>query len=135
MTDIYSLSYAEVRADTRVAEFKRLLRIVLAVETLFALALLILPTWISGLAGLPGGVLSAVWGAFLLWTVIFQVPGLMNPVHSRLPIVIGVLGRYGIGIAYLCLSMWLCAIVTLAFALALNVVYHRMVRRVIMSRP
>ena len=135
MTDVYSLAYAESQADTRVTGFKRLLLLVLAAEVLFALALLIFPTWTSGLAGIPSGVLPAIWGAFLLWTVVFQVPGLLNPVHSRLPVVIGVLGRYGMGIAYLCLSMWLCAIVTLAFGLALNLVYHRMVRSVIMSRP
>lgn len=135
MSDIYSLEFAEAQADSRVAEFKGLLRLVLAVEALFALALLIFPTWMSGRAAIPENIDTTLWGVFLLWTVAFQVPVLLNPVHSRIPVVIGVLGRYGLAVAFICLSMWLLGIVTLAFALILNVVYHRMVRGVIMSRP
>ena len=135
MSDIYSLEFAEGQADARIAEFKNLFQLVLAVEVLLALALLIFPSWVSNLIGIPDNIDTALWGVLLLWTVAFQIPGLLNPVHSRLPVVIGVLGRYGLGIAFLCLAMWICGIVTLAFALILNVAYHRMVRGVIMSRP
>ncbi len=135
MSDIYSLSFAQNEADARVAEFKNLFRLVLIVEALLALGLLIFPAAISGLIALPPTISPGLYGAFLLWTVLFQIPGLLNPVHSRPPVVVGILGRYGIGVMFLCLASWLCAIVTLIFALALNVVYHRMVRGVVMSRP
>jgi hypothetical protein len=130
-----SLAESRRAAEARAAEFAGLYRVVLVAEAAVALALLILPGWTAELFGLPETLDLTIPGAFLLWAVVFQVPGLLNPVHSRLPVVIGVAGRYGIGIALLTEGLWLFAAMTLAFALALTVVYHRMARTVIMSRP
>ena len=135
MKPIYSLSESRRDADARVAEFSGLYRIALIVEAVAALALLIVPGWTAEVFGLPPALAPAIPAVFLLWAVAFQLPGLMNPVHSRLPVVIGVAGRYGVGIALVTQGLWLFALVVLAFALALNVVYHRMVRTVLMSRP
>lgn len=135
MAVIYSLTEAVRAADARVSGFTGLYRVVLAVEALFGLALLIVPGWMSEIFALEDGADTALWGAFLLWTVLFQVPGVMNPVHSRLPVVIGVTGRYLIAVVYLTQALWLPAIVTAAFAVGLNVVYYRMVLSVLMSRP
>ena len=135
MAVIYSLSEAVRVADARVTGFTGLYRVVLAAEALFGLALLIVPGWMTEVFALKEGAYTAVWGAFLLWSVLFQVPGVMNPVHSRLPVVIGVVGRYLVAIVYLTQALWLPAIVTAAFALGLNVVYYRMVLSVLMSRP
>lgn len=135
MKPIYSLADATRAADARVAEFAGLLRIVLIAEAVLAVLLLIVPGWTIDLLGLPRMLDTAILGAFLLWAVLFQVPGLLDPVHSRLPVVIGVIGRYAVGLVFLIQGLWLLALLSLAFAVALNVVYHRMARTVLMSRP
>jgi hypothetical protein len=135
MKSIPSLAESVRAAEARVAEFAGLYRVVLFAEAAVALALLIVPGWTAELFGLPEALDSTIPGAFLLWAVAFQVPGLLNPVHSRLAVVIGIAGRYGVGIALLTEELWLFAAMTFAFAQALTVVYHRMARTVLMSRP
>ncbi len=135
MTAIYSLSESTRIADAQIVSFRRLLAFVLAAEALFGLWLLLASIfgWPTGIDAI--GVSPMLTGAFLLWAVLFQVPGFFDPVRNRLPVVIGVIGRYGIGIAALFLKLWLCALVLFGLGLALNIVYHKTVRLIVMSRP
>ncbi len=136
MTPIRSLSEATQLGATRTRHFRSLLGYVLLAEAAFGLWLLL-----SSVIGFATTEVEAaeispgLTGAFVLWVVLFQVPGYMEPIRNRLPVIIGIIGRYGVGIVCLLLGFWLIAIVIFGLALALNIVFHRTVRAVLMSRP
>ena len=137
MTDMLSRAATGRVADARVATFRSVFAVVLGVEALFALLLLIVPGLALDPLGLEVAGGARISGALLLWTVLLQAPGQLNPVYNRMPVVIGVLGRGVCGLVCLLLGdgFWLLGAVALLFALALFYVYHRLVTAVISSRP
>ena len=136
MTPIRSLSDATGQGVTRTAQFRSLLGYVLLVEAAFGLWLLLSAIFGFGMTEVEAaGISPGLTGAFVLWAVLFQVPGYLEPIRNRLPVIIGVIGRYGIGIVCLLLGLWLTALVIFGLALALHIVFHRTVRAVLMSRP
>ncbi|MCQ0090826.1 hypothetical protein [Roseovarius sp. M141] len=136
MTPIRSLSEATGQGAVRTDQFRRLLGYVLLVEAAFGLWLLLSAIFGFGMTEVEAaGISPALTGAFVLWAVMFQLPGYLEPIRNRLPVIIGVIGRYGIAIVCLFLCLWLTALVIFGLALALNIVFNRAVRAVLMSRP
>ena len=135
MSNMQPIKYANQVAESRVADFSTFLRVVLIFEALLALGMLLFPDSISTLFSIPADLNLALWGVFLLWTVAFQFPGLQSPVHSRIPVVIGIAGRFFVGLAYLFNDITLLGAVTTVLAVALGISLHRALRSVIDSRP
>ncbi|MFK7943228.1 MAG: hypothetical protein AB8B85_09995 [Paracoccaceae bacterium] len=136
MESLISLSRSEARAEERITGFRQMLRAVLAFEAIFALWLLATSLGKFGLTEIEvAGISPGLTGIMLLWAVLFQVVGYFDPVRNRLPVVIGVLGRYMVGGVALCLGLWIVGIVSLVFGLALNFTYHATVRSIVMARP
>lgn len=136
MTPIRSLAEATRQGEARAGQFRGLLGFVLAVEAVFGVWLLLSAFFGFSTADFEAaGISPGLTGAFLLWAVLFQLPGYLDPMRNRVPVAIGVIGRYGVGLVCLILGLWICAIVTLGLSLSLNIVYHRAVRAVLMSRP
>lgn len=136
MTPIYKLDEAVAQADARESEFRGFYRIVLALEAIAALALLLFPGRVMQNEALAeAGLNPAITGALLLWAILFQIPGLLNPVKSRMPVVIGVIGRYLLALVLLLQGLLAAGVLVLIVAVALNFVFHALVRAVVMSRP
>ncbi|PWG63964.1 hypothetical protein [Sediminicurvatus halobius] len=137
MTDTLSLTATREAATAHVQGFRSLFGLVLALEALAGLAMLAWPQAVVAALGADAGGLVPLAGGLLLWTVLLQVPGQLDPVHSRLPVVLGIIGRLGVGVVALFLGFGpaLAGLCVIVFALALLFVYHRMVAAVIMSRP
>ena len=136
MDPIISLSRSEARAEERIGGFRQMYGVILAVEALFGLWLLATSIGAFGLTEIEvAGISPGLTGVMLLWAVLFQVTGYFDPVRNRLPVVMGVLGRYLVGGAALLLGLWIVGLVAIAFGLALNFSYHALVRAVVQSRP
>lgn len=136
MEPLISLSQSVARAEERTHGFRQMLGVVLAIEALFGLWLLATSIGAFGLTEIEvAGISPGLTGIMLLWAVLFQVTGYFDPVRNRLPVVLGVLGRYLVGIIALCLGLWIVGVVAIAFGLALNYTYHATVRAVVQARP
>ena len=134
MTNLYSLAESAAAATAQMASFRRLMTAALGIEALLGLALLVLPTSVGGALALDGAA-APLAGAFLIWAALFQAPSLRDPSAVRLPIVIGVVGRFGLALAFLCVGAYAIAAVLALLAVVLAIRYHAMVRAVLMSRP
>jgi hypothetical protein len=134
-TNPQSISYGVRAAASRLREFTSLYKLVLSVETVFALALLFVPRLVARVFALPHEDGYVLWGAMLLFGVIVQLPGLMTPVHGRLTVVTSVIARGLLTIVYLLLALWIPAAVTLVAAVALWLLFTRLVYAELGARP
>lgn len=136
MQPLISLSESEARAEERIDGFRQMFGALLAIEALFGLWLLATSVGAFGLTEIEvAGISPGLTGIMLLWAVLFQVTGFFDPVRNRLPVVIGVLGRYLVGGVALCLGLWIVGGLAIAFGLALNFSYHGTVRAIVQTRP
>ena len=137
MTEMLTLSGTRAIADGRIATFRRVFAAVLALEAVFALILLIVPDLAFGLLGLAVTKGTRVGGGLLLWAALLQVPGQLNPVHDRLPVVLGVIGRGLMGFLGILLGAgyWILGVIALVFAVVLFLLYQRVVTAELMTRP
>jgi len=135
MANLQSVNYGLRAAKSRLREFVSLYRMVLVVEMMFGLALLLVPRLVARAFALPHEDGYALWAAMLLFSVIVQVPSLITPIHARLTIIASVIGRGLMALCYLVLALWLPAIVTGVAAVALAMLFTRLVYAELGSRP
>jgi hypothetical protein len=104
------------------------------------LACMFIPGMVSSFFGLPQPVPSGWirgWGATLILVTALYIPGLQDPVRSRAPNLIGVLGRIWMATVWFVVGgglVWFGAFDAL-FALILAVLYFRFCSAYIMSHP
>ncbi|TYC55766.1 hypothetical protein FMN50_12110 [Rhodobacterales bacterium] len=140
MSDSLSLGWSQSDARRKRDAYRRLLAVNLALQSLLALIVLIYPSGLLSLLALDGpGALpwARVWAAMVLLASAFQVPALLEPVNQRLPSVIGITGRFGMTILYLCLGggfLWL-ALFDGIFAVLLFMLFQRAILGELQTRP
>lgn len=142
-----SLGWTQARAASRRAVYKRVLRVNLVLHVAIGLFAITAPAALSRLVGLPEpdptGWLRA-WGGMLVLVTLLYFPGLRDPVRTRWPNVVGILGRLGMAILFLIVALagglalrgflWF-ALFDFVFAVALVVLYFRLFEAELMSRP
>jgi hypothetical protein len=140
MTDALSIGWTDARANESRALYRRVLGLNLILHLLIGLACIFLPHWVSHTFGLPGPIPTGWvrgWGATLILVTALYVPGFLNPLHARAPNLIGLLGRLWMAIIWTFCGggfLWF-ALFDFAFFLILSVLYLRLGRAVLMSRP
>ncbi len=141
MTDSLSIGWTRSEADKALKTHRRLYGFNLVLQSLIAVVALIWPAALLGLVGLdhPDAVIdwARVWAAMVLMASALQVPGYLDPIHNRIPNVVGVLGRGGMAVLFLSLGggfLWLAAFDGV-FAVALYVTYRRLVIAELQTRP
>ena len=141
MSDSLSIGWTRAAADGALKAYKRLYGINLALQSVLALVVLVCPGWVLGLLSIAAPEAATdwarVWALMVLLASAFQVPGYIDPVFNRLPNVIGIVGRGLMTGLYVILGggfYWL-ALFDGAFAVALYVLYRRLVIAELQSRP
>ena len=135
MTDRQSTSYGRGAAAARQREFASLYRLVLVVEAVLGLFVLFAPRLANRALALPRDADYRLWGAMLLFSVLLQLPGLASPIHARVTVIAGILGRGLLILVYLLLLLWLPALATIVATGALSVLFTRLIYAEIDSKP
>jgi len=139
MTETLSIGWTRARADRRIAAYRRLLLLVLSVQSLIALIVLVWPGWALGLVDLArlGTDWPRAWAGMVLMASAFQVAAWSNPVHQRFPSIVAVLGRALMALIFLSLGggfLWF-ALFDGVFCVLLAIGFHRLVIAELMTRP
>jgi len=138
--DALTIGWTRAEAETRRTVYRRLLGFTLIVQTVLGLIALIVPVWLARSANLPGPPPAGwvqLWGVMLLITASLYLPGWIEPLHVRLPNIVGIIARFALAIAYVSLGRGLrwFALYELIFAVALEWSYRALLRADLMSRP
>lgn len=140
MDQTLSIGWTRAEAAARRTTFRRVLGVNLVLQVVIGVAAVVAPRCVSGFLGLgdpfPVGWVRA-WGWMLLAASALYAPGWRDPVRSRWPNLVGILGRYGIGLLFLTMGggfLWFAAF-DLAFAVALSLLYLNLLKAELMSRP
>ena len=140
MTDSLMTGWSQAQADGSRALYRRVLGLNLILHVLIGLACIFFPYWFSHLVSLPepfpaGWVRG--WGATLILVTALYVPGYLDPTHSRMPNIIGILGRLWMAIIWTFCGggfLWL-ALFDFVFFLILGFLYLRFLQNTLMSKP
>jgi hypothetical protein len=140
MTDALTQGWSDAKAEASRSLYRRVLGLNLVLHLLIGLACLFLPYWVSRTFGLPGPIPTGWvrgWGATLILVTALYVPGLVDPLRSRLPNLIGLGGRLWMSIIWLFCGggfLWFAAF-DFAFFVILSMLYLRYLKDTLMSRP
>jgi hypothetical protein len=141
MTDMLSIGGARAAATGAHRRFRRLYAVVLALNCLIAVVAILFPDWAAAMIGIQPSVeankLIRAVGGLMLVAALFQLPGLLDPVEGRITIIIGIIGRFGLALVFLCLGggfLWLAALEGL-LGVAILVTFQSLITAEIMTRP
>jgi hypothetical protein len=122
----------------------RTYRIVLGFNMLchvaIGLACIFCPLWVAHMAGLPDPIPTGWtrgWGATLLLVTLLYVPGFVDPLITRAPNLIGILGRYWMMVIWIFCGggfLWF-ALFDGFFATVIAILYRRMAVARLMTHP
>ena len=135
-----SIGWNEVQVRSLRTTYQTVLGINMLLHLGIGLACMFIPGVVSSFFGLPQPVPSGWirgWGATLILVTALYIPGLQDPVRSRAPNLIGVLGRIWMATVWFVVGgglVWFGAFDAL-FALILAVLYFRFCSAYIMSHP
>jgi hypothetical protein len=138
--DALKIGWTRAQSGRQRVRYRWLLGCLLLVEFAVGVALLIVPAWIAGFAGevAPG---MSIWvritGVMMLTTTVFQLSGWFNPLYQRWPNILGILWRIGLAALCACLGgrFWILALAEVGAAVLLALLYWRLMRAELMSRP
>lgn len=140
MTDALTTGWTAAEVAARRGTYRRVLGINLLLHLAIGLACLFFPDWVAHTFRLPGPIpdgWTRGWGATLILVTALYVPGWLDPVDRRAPNLIGLGGRVWMGTVWVFCGggfLWFAAF-DYAFALLLGLLYWRLMRDVLMSRP
>jgi hypothetical protein len=140
VADGLSASGAWAWARARESTYRKVLGFSMLFQLVIAGGCLLAPNALAHMLGLPPPLPTGWmrgWGAMLLLVTALYLPGLQNPLYSRYPNIVGVLGRVWTAIVWLFIGggfFWLGALDVL-FAAALAWQFYRCCVAEIMSRP
>lgn len=140
MTDALTIGWTRAQAERRRSVYRRLLGLNLILMAVLGLIAIAVPVWLAKTADLPGPPPAGwlrLWGVMLLIMAVLYVPGWIQPVFVRWPNVIGILARFALALAYVCLGQgfrWF-ALYEVLFAAVLAWSYGRLLRDELMAEP
>jgi hypothetical protein len=140
MPDGLSIGWSTARAQNRRRVYRRILGFNMLLHLVIGLACMFVPEFVSRTFGLPSPVPSGWirgWGATLILVTALYIPGLQDPIRSRTPNFIGILGRVWMATVWLVIGggfVWF-GLFDLFFAILLAVLYNRLLQAELMSRP
>jgi hypothetical protein len=135
-----SIGWNEVQVRQMRTTYQAVLGLNMLLHLGIGLACMFIPGMVSSFFGLPQPVPSGWirgWGATLILVTALYIPGLQDPVRSRAPNLIGVLGRIWMATVWFVVGgglVWFGAFDAL-FALILAILYFRFCSAYIMSHP
>jgi hypothetical protein len=135
-----SIGWNEVQVRQMRTTYQTVLGLNMLLHLGIGLACMFIPGMVSSFFGLPQPVPSGWirgWGATLILVTALYIPGLQDPVRSRAPNLIGVLGRIWMATVWFVVGgglVWFGAFDAL-FTLILAVLYFRFCSAYIMSHP
>jgi hypothetical protein len=135
-----SIGWNEVQVRQMRTTYQAVLGLNMLLHLGIGLACMFVPGMVSSFFGLPQPTPSGWirgWGATLILVTALYIPGLQDPVRSRAPNIIGVLGRIWMATVWFVVGgglVWFGAFDAL-FALILAVLYFRFCSAYIMSHP
>ena len=140
MTDALMQGWSDAKAKASGLVYRRVLGANMVLHLVIGLACVFVPDWVSRTFGLPGPIPTGWvrgWGATLILVTALYVPGLVDPLRSRSPNLIGLGGRLWMSIIWLFCGggfLWFAAF-DFAFFVILSVLYLRCLKDTLMSRP
>lgn len=140
MDDALTLGGSEALARARKTTYQRLLGFNMLLHLGIGLGCMFLPYFVSHCFGLPPPVPSGWirgWGATLIIVTALYIPGLQNPLRSRYPNIVGIIGRLWMATVWFCIGgglVWF-GVFDLSFALLLSWLFYRYCVAELMSRP
>jgi hypothetical protein len=127
--------------------YKRVLGVNLVLHVLIGIYAVAAPAGLSLLVGLPAESTLAwlrAWGGMLLLVTLLYLPGMLHPARIRWPNIVGILGRFGMALLFLLIALlggeglrgflWF-ALFDAGFAITLALLYLRLLKAELMSRP
>jgi hypothetical protein len=128
--------WTQAQAAARRAIYRSLLGANLVLQGALGLAMLAAPHWLVRLFALPPTPLR-LWGVMLLILTAIYGLGWFDPIYTRWPNLVGILGRAATALVYLVLggAFFLIALFDAAFAGALAWTYWQAMRAELMTRP
>ena len=140
MSDALTLSWSQDQAKTRRSTYRGVLGFNMALHLGIGLLCMFAPAFVSNTFGLPQPIPSGWirgWGATLILVTALYIPGLQDPLRSRYPNIVGVLGRIWMALVWFCIGggfIWF-GLFDAFFALLLAWLYYRYCIAELMSRP
>jgi hypothetical protein len=136
----FRVESTRVEAARRRATYRSILGCNLVLQFALGILMLAAPLWFCRSLGLvPASAedLVRIWGVTLLLLVALYAAGWFDPIYTRWPNMVGIVGRYATAFLYLFLRgrfLWL-ALFDGVFAAALTWAYSQAIRAELMSRP
>lgn len=144
MTHGLSLGWSSEQSRRARRRYQRVLGFNMLLHLVIGLTCLFVPGWASDLVGLaepfPTGWVRG-WGATLILVTALYLPGLADPERNRGPNLIGVAGRLWTAVVWAVCGMigehgfFVFAVFDLFWAVVLGLLYVRLAKAVLMSRP
>ncbi|MEP2028571.1 MAG: hypothetical protein ABJI96_07670 [Paracoccaceae bacterium] len=140
MTDTLSAGWTRSQADARIKTHRRVFGLALALQIIIGALFLFCPVFALGVVGLPAAAENpwpSIWGATLIFVTVMQIPGVLNPVHQRYPVLIAVLGRALMVATFVAHGghyLWFAAF-DAVFGILIYLCFRRLVIAELMSRP
>lgn len=130
----FRIGWSRAEAARRLTGYRRLLGVSLVLQFAVGVALLVNPAWLSGA---PAASFVRILGLILVPLGGIYAVGWFDPIRTRWPNILSVVGRCATSALYLALGgkfLWLAAF-DLAFAAALGWSYWQACRAELMTRP
>jgi hypothetical protein len=139
-TGALSIGWSEVQARARRTTYQSVLGFNMLLHLGIGLGCMFVPHMVSSFFGLPQPTPTGWirgWGATLILVTALYIPGLQDPMRSRAPNIIGVLGRVWMATVWFVVGggfFWF-GLFDASFAVILAWLYYRFCTAYIMSHP
>jgi hypothetical protein len=139
MNDSLSIGWSQDQATAHRSTYQKALGFNMLLHVGIGLLCMFAPYFVSDTFGLPPPVPSGWirgWGATLILVTALYIPGLQDPMRSRYPNIVGVLGRIWMATTWFVIGglIWF-GLFDLFFAIVLAWLYYRYCVAELMSRP
>jgi hypothetical protein len=140
MSDAQAIGWSQDQAKARRSTYQKALCFNMLLHLAIGLLCMFAPYFVSEILGLPPPASSGWirgWGATLILVTALYIPGLQDPLRSRYPNIVGILGRLWMAIVWFVIGgglIWL-GLFDLLFAVILAWLYYRYCIAELMSRP
>jgi hypothetical protein len=140
MLDTLTIGWSEAQATERRSVYQKVLGINMLLHVGIGLSCMFIPYFVSSVFGLPPPVPSGWirgWGATLILVTALYIPGLQDPLRSRYPNIVGIIGRVWMATVWFFIGgglIWF-GVFDLAFAIILAWLFYRYCAAEIMNRP